>query len=123
MGQEMTLPNVAPRTILVISTEGEDVVFRTPPTIRNIETLIGAKTLEFIRIGKADGSDLVMAIDDRGYESTMVEVGDGRYKLQPVRALKPVNQRATELYHAICNPGTTHQIVGDVAIVHDEDFA
>jgi hypothetical protein len=36
---------------------------------------------------------------------------------------KPVNPKATALYHAICKPGTLHSIHGDVAIVHDGDFA
>lgn len=34
----------------------------------------------------------------------------------------PVNAKATELYHANCRPGTTHEIRGDVCIVLDEDF-
>lgn len=36
---------------------------------------------------------------------------------------KPVNPEATNLYHGVCRPGTTHQIVGDVAIATDADFA
>lgn len=36
---------------------------------------------------------------------------------------KPVNHKATELYHSICKPGTIHCIHGDVAIVNDRDFA
>jgi hypothetical protein len=35
---------------------------------------------------------------------------------------KPVNQKATALYHAVCRPGTLHQIHGDVVIVSDRDF-
>ena len=34
-------------------------------------------------------------------------------------AEKPINVKATKLYHGICKPGTTHQIVGDVAIIED----
>lgn len=49
--------------------------------------------------------------------------GNGSFELKCIRARKPVNAKATELYHAVCKPGTTHQIVGDVAIVNDEDFA
>lgn len=33
------------------------------------------------------------------------------------------NPGATAAYHAICIPGTTHQIVGIAVIVPDEDFA
>lgn len=36
---------------------------------------------------------------------------------------KPINNKATKLYHAICRPGTTHCIHGDVAIVNESDFA
>jgi hypothetical protein len=36
---------------------------------------------------------------------------------------KPVNLKATELYHSVCIPGTMAEIHGDVAIVNDEDFA
>ncbi len=32
---------------------------------------------------------------------------------------RPVNAKATALYHGVCIPGTTHQIVGDVAIVRE----
>lgn len=35
---------------------------------------------------------------------------------------KPVNDQATKLYHAICKPGTTWQIRGDVAITLDSHF-
>ena len=64
-----------------------------------------------------------MLVDDEGYESRMVQVEPGLFVMQPVRALKPVNAIATELYLSVCAPGTTHQIVGDVAVVPDEDFA
>jgi hypothetical protein len=60
-------------------------------------------TLRFPSNGK-DG--IVMMVDDAG----MV---DG----------KPVNSKATALYHSRCKPGTIHGIHGDVAIVNDEDFA
>ncbi len=48
-----------------------------------------------------------MAVDDLGH-----------VRVPP----KPVNAKATQLYHANCLPGTTHQIVGDVVIVLDDDF-
>ena len=41
----------------------------------------------------------------------------------PAKPRKPINEKATALYHANCRPGTTHQIVGDVVIVPDEDYA
>lgn len=35
---------------------------------------------------------------------------------------KPVNQKATALYHSVCVPGTTHPICGDVVITNDADW-
>lgn len=84
-----------------------------------IERLIGASMT--CNVNLRDGR--VMVADDNGYETTTIEHGDGRFELKPTKARKPVNPEATKLYHAICVPGTTHQIVGDVAIVRDEDFA
>jgi len=34
-----------------------------------------------------------------------------------------MSEKATALYHSVCLPGTTHQIVGDVAIAIDAEFA
>lgn len=60
----------------------------------------------------ADGAlDLVnlrdgrfMYVDDLGYDKGL-----------------PVNPEATKLYLAICVPGTTHQIVGDVALIESAE--
>jgi hypothetical protein len=35
---------------------------------------------------------------------------------------KPINAKATALYHARCKPGTVHQIHGHAVIVNDKDF-
>lgn len=92
-----------------------------PKSMRQLEQLIGAQTFDCVNLRNADGQ--VMLVDDNGYETTLVELGVGRLLMKPVRALKPVNAEATKLYHSVCAPGTTHQIVGDVAVVPDEDFA
>jgi hypothetical protein len=84
-----------------------------------IAHLIGAKTLDTVNL--RDGR--VMIVDDNGYETETITHGPGQVELRPTKARKPVNAEATKLYHDICRPGTTHQIVGDVAIVRDEDFA
>ncbi len=86
-----------------------------------IHRMIGAETTDSFRL--KDGTDRVCVLDDHGYEVDGVEVRPGHIVLQPTKALKPVNTEATALYHAICGPGTTHEIVGDVAIVSDGDFA
>jgi hypothetical protein len=132
----MSLPQVDSGTFQVIRTDGttETMTFDKKARNRDVSVLdairkaIAADTLEFVRIGKVEGSDLIMAVDDNGYETQVVEHGPGeghdfRIELWPIRALKPDNPKATDLYHAICIPGTTHRIVGDVAILHDGDFA
>lgn len=65
----------------------------------------------------------VMIIDDAGYKSEARHIEGARFELVPIEALKPVNADATLLYHSICKMGTTHEIVGDVAIIDDEDLA
>lgn len=90
-----------------------------------IERLIGARCLDHVTL--RDGR--TMWVDDDGYEVEVVEHDPADYRLSVnglvpafvverkcVRARKPVNLAATELYHRVCRPGTTHQIVGDVAI-------
>jgi hypothetical protein len=64
----------------------------------------------------------VMFVDDLGYETDTVEHHPGYFELRPVRARKPVNEKATKLYWKTCKPGTTHKIVGDCAIVWDHDM-
>ena len=85
-----------------------------------IHRMIGAETTDSFRL--KDGTDRVCIVDDHGYETEGIE-SNGTIYLNQVKALKPVNEEATRLYHRICKPGTTHQIVGDVAIAHDGDFA
>lgn len=87
-----------------------------------IEKLIGANTVGVVRLRHLGEPEHVMLVDDNGYESKCVETPEA-IVLVPVKARKPVNPEATKLYHANCVPGTTHQIVGDVLVVPDEDFA
>lgn len=88
-----------------------------------MQRLIDARTLEVVNL--RDGR--VMCIDEDGYEVQVVEREpppsfDFAAERVPLRPLKPANPKATALYHAVCVEGTTHQIVGDVAIVRDVDF-
>jgi hypothetical protein len=127
MGEDeaMTLPTVEENTILIIRTDGtEEIVRPQPNKTRSLTAIIRGlidADLDFVRIGKLVPNDLTMAVDDNGWETEMVDHGDGRIELKPTRARKPINAKATELYLAVCVPGTTHQIVGDVAIFHDDD--
>ncbi|MCC6193676.1 MAG: hypothetical protein IT518_04335 [Burkholderiales bacterium] len=74
--------------------------------------------IHFDAIGKAIGA--------RGMDS--VNLRDGRVMLVDdmghiAAPYPPVNPKATEIYWSVCRPGTTHTIVGDVAIVVDEECA
>ncbi len=72
-----------------------------------IHTAIGCDCCDTVVLRKSADSmeaEIVMMVDDTG----MI---DG----------KPINQKATELYHQVRR--TPYSIHGDVAIVNDEDFA
>lgn len=83
-----------------------------------IQREIAAEMLDTVNL--RDGR--VMFVDDAGYETRSVMQGNVQH-LEPIAPRKPYNNEATRLYHAVCRPGTTHQIVGDVALVNDADFA
>lgn len=107
-------------TVTILRTTGatEQHELPRPGIFKRIENLIGSSSCDGVNL--RDGR--VMFVDDFGYETETINHGNGRFELRPVRARKPVNAEATKLYHAICQPGTTHAIVGDVAIVNDADF-
>ena len=110
-------------TILRIDGSEEQHEIERAKAFPLMSQLIGARTLEVVNL--RDGR--VMCIDEDGYEVVLVERDplpgfDFVAERVPVRPLKPANAKATALYHAICVPGTTHEIVGDVAIVRDADF-
>lgn len=86
----------------IIRADSTEETRETRATIREVEKAIGAAGLDSVNL--RDGR--VMLVDDTGFV-------DG----------KPVNPAATEIYHSVCRPGTTHPICGDAAIVEDNDFA
>jgi hypothetical protein len=90
----------------VIRVDGTEEPLDTPQTIAQINKLIGANGLDTVNLRHLGAPRQVMFVDDTG----MI---DG----------KPVNPKATALYHANCRPGTTHPVCGDVAIVFDQDYA
>jgi hypothetical protein len=110
-----------PRVRMLIRTDGTTQVFDKPVPFDEIRRLIGADTMDTVALHHMGRPLHVMMVDDMGYETKAVVDGNTTH-LVPVRALKPVNLKATELYHANCMPGTLHQIVGDVLVVPDEDF-
>jgi len=118
----MTLPTVEKNTVLVIRADGTEEVVKGKPKVAAIRSLISAEGLDFVRIGKLVPNDVIMAVDDFGWETEQIEHSPTHIELRPIRPRKPLNAKATALYLAVCRPGTTHQIAGDVAIFHDEDI-
>ena len=97
----------------VILLDGSEETFHVKPTLQKIKMAICCDTLDTVRIGKnpANGPPTtIMFVDD---------IGAGFEGSKP----KPVNAKATALYHSICKPNNPYSIHGDVAIADDEDFA
>jgi hypothetical protein len=91
----------------IIRTDGTETIVDERPTIQAIRKALGADVLDFVSIHKnPNGKGTVMLIDDLGHEKGL-----------------PVNDKGTQVYLAICKPGTDYQIRGDVAIVNDEDLS
>lgn len=82
-------------TALVIRHDGREETFEQGP-YGSERAWIGADCLDSVNL--RDGR--TMLVDDAGH----------------ARGL-PINEKATRLYRAVCRPGTTHVIRGDVVIV------
>lgn len=105
----------------VIRTDGREEDHAVPNgsgALPAIYRLIGCDTIDTVNL--RDGR--VMLVDDNGWDTRFEERPYGGAMI-PVRPRKPINAKATTLYHGVCVPGTTHQIVGDVAIAWDREFA
>ena len=100
----MKIPDVRRGEYKIIRVDGTEELVEEKPTLGAVYQAIGCECVDTVTLDHE--RMIVMMVDDVG----MV---DG----------KPVNPKATELYHQRCKPGTLHQIHGDVAIVNDEDFA
>ena len=118
--------------VIVIRTDGTEETHNA--RFDQVAKLIGATSLDTVNLFRNPENSKalnmrrpVMAVDDNGYETRQVQHPPNgaafRLEMVPVRALKPENPRATAWYHSVCIPGTTHKIVGDVAIFDDEDLA
>jgi len=88
----------------VILVDGTETVHRGKPTMADICRLIRCDTLDTVTIDWR--RQTVMFVDDTG-------MLDG----------KPVNPKATAVYHAVSTPGNPYSIHGNVVIVNDRDFA
>jgi hypothetical protein len=104
----------------VLRVDGTREVIEGPHPIQWLLQKMGADTCDTVNLRNALGQ--VMLVDDNGWETELVQEG-AFFTLKPIRARKPINVEATKLYHSVCRPGTTHQIVGDVVVVPDSDFA
>jgi hypothetical protein len=85
--------------------------------LRRIEELIGADCTDAVNL--CDGR--VLIVNDRGYETEVIQHDAGHIELKPVRALLPLNPEATRIYRSVTRPNE-HNIVGDVAITEDKNF-
>lgn len=105
----------------LLRADGTREDFAGPLGMDAISTLIGAETCDTVNLHHMGRPLHVMAVDDSGWATEQVK-SDGVLYLVPVRALRPINAQATELYLKNCQPGTTHQIAGDVFVCPDSDF-
>lgn len=128
------------RSRRIIHTDGRIEPVFGPQTISQIEEHLKTATLDTVNLRHMGPPMMIMAVDDFGWETITLrgnEVSEemktiARERGMPIETLqeqravrprKPINEIATALYRANCVPGTTHQIVGDVYVCPDEDFA
>jgi hypothetical protein len=115
----------------VIRTDNTEAELDPGLSEAEICALINAKTLDTVKLRHMGDPLHIMFVDDDGYETELVDLPDtevagmpaSHIELRPKRARKPLNVEATRLYHLNCRPDTEHQIVGDVVILPDQDFA
>jgi len=118
----LELPRPIPaKGFLIIRCDGSVEERHERPNNTNVLAAIDARSIDVVRIGKLEPNDVIMVVDDDGYEAHAEQRPYG-VEMVVDRARKPINAIATRLYHAICHPGTTHQVVGDVAVFHDGDY-
>jgi hypothetical protein len=91
----------------IIRVDGTETLIEEKPRLKSICAAIGCESIDtvILTVRRAE-PEIIMLVDDTG----MIDH-------------KPVNPKATELYRAVCRPGTPYSIHGDVAIVNDKDFA
>lgn len=71
------------------------------------------------RITRMLGCDIPQTVDLRSHGLVMIVDDLGHLRTPPL----PRNEQATQFYHSICKPGTTHWIAGDAYICPDDDFS
>lgn len=108
---------------ILLRADGTQQIISHAVTMEEVQRLIGAESVDTVTMRHLGEPTHVMLVDDLGYEYEVIDHGGGHIEHRTTRALKPVNHAATHLYQLNCKPGTTHQIVGDVIVCPDEDFA
>lgn len=98
------IPNIHRGEYLIIRVNGEEERVAEKPTLHKLYRAIGCECADTVTLDHK--RQILMFVDDTG----MIDH-------------KPVNPKATALYHTRCKPGTVWAIHGDVAIVNDKDFA
>jgi len=79
-------------------------------------------SVHFSREHEEPGALISMVLDDHGWDYKEVWHSPNHVEHVPTKAKHPVNEKATELYWSVCQPGATHMIVGDVALIHDSRY-
>jgi len=106
----------------LIRTDGTTIDLLGALPMRKYAELIGADTLDTVVLRHMGEPLHVMLVHDKAWETQEIE-HDGWLEIRPIRALLPINEKATALYLRNCVPRTTHRIAGDVVIVPDDEFA
>jgi hypothetical protein len=90
----------------VIRVDGSEELVSERPSLAKIYRDIGCTCIDTVTLTRnAHGPDIIMLVDDEGMIIN-----------------KPVNPKATALYHSVCRPGAVYGIHGDVALIHDRDL-
>jgi hypothetical protein len=106
---------------LHIRADGTQRELLAPVSLGDVHAMIGARSLDTVTLRHLGTPLHVMLVDDEGWACETVDHGT-HVELRPTQALKPINEVATQLYHANCVAGTTHQIAGDVVVLPDSDY-
>lgn len=87
--------------IIHVDGSEEDVEFDQSECHQRIEKELDCNALDTVNLRNG----YTMYVDDIGLQKE-----------------KPVNKKATALYHGICVPGTTQPIVGDVMVIAESEW-
>lgn len=95
---------IKPGQYKVIRVDGTETMHEEKVTLGKIYNAIGSESIDTVILDPTN--EQIMCVDDTG----MLDC-------------RPINEKATALYRAVCRPGTLGNIHGDVVIVNDADFA